>query len=225
MQEKWLECEDFPWAGNILARGFTEFMQLEQCHFNMLSPTSGQLIVEEGTSQPEYVEFQMYLPPEVACLDLSLLESPLGIADLFVRLIDRLVNGVEGCNVELHMSLSNYLDDLLPDFIGGRPKCREDPLHSIEQAVIGWHENAINESGIIHVTPQNWNQTFRIPIQAVTDNKKDGDLSTTFGLRLVVDGLVWHTERVKVDILDRDPSTSSICKSLNDPHITTFDGR
>lgn len=70
----------------------------------------------------------------------------------------------------------------------------------INQAVIGWHDQAESASCIINVTNSNWNATYRVPVQATVDHKVDGDFNITFTTKLVAGGTIKHTTKLEVSV-------------------------
>ena len=69
----------------------------------------------------------------------------------------------------------------------------------IKQAVIGWHENAVNNSGILTLTNDNWNQTFSIPLKATVDGKLDGNIQdASFTLKLKAGFFTLQTLKIPV---------------------------
>ena len=77
-------------------------------------------------------------------------------------------------------------------------RCHDNRV-AIRQAVIGNHEWASGtETCIINVTMENWNTSHSVPIWPSIDLKEDGNVSTTFTLKLVVDGSVKYNKKVPV---------------------------
>ncbi len=79
--------------------------------------------------------------------------------------------------------LSIYKECFTDAYIDDVYSCRDNTI--LKQAVIGWHEHAINESGYIQLNSENWNETFSVPVRAVIDGKADGDITgASFTLKL-----------------------------------------
>ena len=82
----------------------------------------------------------------------------------------------------------------------------------IDQAVIGWHDHAINDSCRILVNNDNWNDTYRLPVRAVVDGKAAFTYTDSSGtvtvdrytgnlnIKVVVDGATRYTRRINVSI-------------------------
>ncbi|XP_064632393.1 uncharacterized protein LOC135490806 [Lineus longissimus] len=99
---------------------------------------------------------------------------------------------------------------------------------TMPQAVVGYPGTKVEEAfcGTM-VSSTNWDETITIPIKAKVDNKYDKDQTRQIILEAVcvVDGNVKEvvtSTQITVNVKDKD--CSGICKSLNDPHMTTFDG-
>ena len=78
-------------------------------------------------------------------------------------------------------------------------RCRNGT--AINQVAIGWHDQATDSSaGIIPLTSHNWNATFRVPLAAVVDYKREEDpyLNVSFTLKFTVDGITLNTTKIPV---------------------------
>ncbi|GAB1607640.1 hypothetical protein Ahia01_001047900 [Argonauta hians] len=78
------------------------------------------------------------------------------------------------------------------------------------------------------ITPENWNGEMKIPVLATSDGLRDGKQKGTVIIsgQLMLNGKVEIEKKigsVNLEIIDRD--SKGVCKSINDPHMTTFDGR
>lgn len=75
--------------------------------------------------------------------------------------------------------------------------------------------------------PIKWGQDIEIEIEATVDQIKDGTKSRIIQVQLMVTVGQTHTvvdvARIPVEI--RDSKSMATCRSINDPHITTFDKR
>ncbi|CAI9738780.1 Willebrand factor D and EGF domain-containing [Octopus vulgaris] len=100
----------------------------------------------------------------------------------------------------------------------------------IPQVVLAWHVKdspSIRSSCQINIQADNWNSVYVLNLKAVADNKIDGNKlgyikmtanykqSTSQSIKL------WEETR-KLSVIDLD--RPAVCMSLNDPHMTTFDG-
>ncbi|XP_029649426.2 uncharacterized protein LOC115223143 [Octopus sinensis] len=101
---------------------------------------------------------------------------------------------------------------------------------SIPQAVFGaqFHSEGKYEGCMYTITDINWNKVLKIPIMATLDGLRDKTQKRTVILsgQVVFNGTVEMEKvlgSVDLEIIDRDKS--SICKSINDPHMTTFDNK
>uniref|UniRef100_A0A0L8G0B6 VWFD domain-containing protein n=1 Tax=Octopus bimaculoides TaxID=37653 RepID=A0A0L8G0B6_OCTBM len=99
----------------------------------------------------------------------------------------------------------------------------------IMQAVVGFNTCQKNTSCCaLHFTMDNWNQLRTLPIKAVVDSLRDKtqtrilDISASLVYKGDTITKSWVTN-VKVTIVDNSNS-GAVCKSINDPHMTTFDG-
>lgn len=80
----------------------------------------------------------------------------------------------------------------------------------------------------IEITQDNWQDAHRFVLAAKIDLKFDGNQTrnVTLVYRKMVGDQVKETRTLctyKVIVIDRDDKAQ--CKSINDPHITTFDGQ
>ena len=77
-------------------------------------------------------------------------------------------------------------------------RCRNGT--GINQLAIGWHEHAVNASGIIVLERSNWEDTFRVPVVATVDHKVEVDNYTevNFTIKMVVDGSIDNTTKILV---------------------------
>lgn len=80
----------------------------------------------------------------------------------------------------------------------------------------------------IEITRANWRDLHKIIMAAKIDLKYDGNQTREVSLvyRKVVGGVVKTTRTVcsyTVVVMNRD--SKSQCKSVNDPHLVTFDGQ
>jgi hypothetical protein len=225
--------KDLSWLGDVISRVIIEYLDFDKCMLNVISPS--EIRVEEG-GEAEMVEFQVYLPPSVMCIDIGFTSTPVGMVTALVKWI---TGDTFTCNPRVTLTTSNYVNNLLSKRIPGipvlgtiqlgRPSCRNNKM--IKQAVIGWHENAINESGIIHITESNWNQTFMVPVRASIDGKLDGDVTdASFTLKLKAGFITQQTIKIPLSMIDRDVlrvdlqrKAVSTCSVINDPHIVSFD--
>ncbi|KAK7469516.1 hypothetical protein BaRGS_00036462 [Batillaria attramentaria] len=78
----------------------------------------------------------------------------------------------------------------------------------------------------IQVTNENWRGTSSIPVTANQDGWLDGATESTITLTVRVGDQIFYQESdktIKVTVSDQD--TRAVCYSLNNPHVTTFDGK
>ncbi|XP_078311472.1 von Willebrand factor D and EGF domain-containing protein-like [Crassostrea virginica] len=75
--------------------------------------------------------------------------------------------------------------------------------------------------------PAQWRQDVEIEIEATVDMIKDGKKTRTVQIQLMI--VVGSTTRLfdvaRIPVEIRDAKSVGMCKSINDPHITTFDKR
>ncbi|KAJ8316790.1 hypothetical protein KUTeg_004694 [Tegillarca granosa] len=99
----------------------------------------------------------------------------------------------------------------------------------IQQAVIG--DIGTNSNDIscgVRVTNSNWRSVFSIPVKAKIDGLYDGEQSRILNIegQLSANGSLSNATLFKdIKVKVKNVDVSSVCRSVNDPHITTFDGR
>lgn len=75
--------------------------------------------------------------------------------------------------------------------------------------------------------PVQWGRDIEIEIEATVDQIKDGSKTRTIQVQLMVlvgqRATLFDVARIPVEV--RDAKSVGRCKSINDPHITTFDKR
>lgn len=75
--------------------------------------------------------------------------------------------------------------------------------------------------------PVQWGRDVEIEIEATVDMIKDGKKTRTVQIQLMI--VVGSTTRLfdvaRIPVEIRDAKSVGMCKSINDPHITTFDKR
>ncbi|XP_064631285.1 uncharacterized protein LOC135489721 [Lineus longissimus] len=107
-------------------------------------------------------------------------------------------------------------------------RCRNGNM--IHQAVVGWGETDVTVENAfcgILITNENWQQELHLKIKAKIDGKYDGNqirkcdvvIKQIHQLQVVKTTFI---STVTVKIINRD--FRSICSSVNDPHMKTFDG-
>jgi hypothetical protein len=99
------------------------FRSCSQVHDVDNVTVSNPILVEEG-GEARMMEFKTYLPPEVMCFEPGILNAPI---ILVVDVIMAMFNLSSQCNVQIQMSTSNYMYDVMPYFnllniSIGRPK-------------------------------------------------------------------------------------------------------
>ncbi|CAH1784933.1 unnamed protein product [Owenia fusiformis] len=115
--------------------------------------------------------------------------------------------------------------------LGVQPACRKKHKKNkrttiISQAVFGDHTYAEDDTTCgINVQDSTWQQHNRIPIYAKLDNRRDGHRirELTIGMSIVQDtreSEYIDLETCEINIRDR---WERQCKSVNDPHLFTFD--
>jgi hypothetical protein len=95
---------------------------------------------------------------------------------------------------------------------------------TLPQLVLRWMDSSsMNACGIM-LTNQNWQLVHSVIVRAVIDGKKDGDqerdliVSATLKQNITV-----AVRTINVKVIDTDQV--AVCQSINDPHMTTFDGK
>lgn len=106
----------------------------------------------------------------------------------------------------------------------------------VPQALIGWvgekQSNTPEACGVV-VNCHNWENPISIPVYATVDGKYDRDQTVNYNVHAnilnVQSGSVTATPQTlnigKVSVTTKDNDHKSVCSSVNDPHMTTFDGR
>ncbi|KAH9523927.1 hypothetical protein Btru_047520, partial [Bulinus truncatus] len=125
-------------------------------------------------------------------------------------------SGSESCHINIDISLSNPVESLCPNGT------------SIPQAVVAIRKNfsEINSCGI-QLTNIDWQSIYTVQIKATTDLTYDGNHN--LGLNLTKEFIFngsshsHQSHSAIVNVIDKD--TDAVCSSINDPHITSFDGR
>ncbi|XP_060084593.1 uncharacterized protein LOC132563855 [Ylistrum balloti] len=164
--------------------------------------TTDKLVLTEGRV-PQYITVNSTAPPHMFCC-----------------------RGCKGqCTVLIHTHT---------DYDRHDKKCRQWVL---PQVVIGWKgpsQTARPESCGASLSQSNWQGLLQIPITAMVDNMYDRDHSThvtvqvhvTYPRQPPIVTSTSHTVNIgRIDVVAKDNDHRSMCTSLNDPHITTFDGR
>ncbi|XP_041368567.1 uncharacterized protein LOC121382945 isoform X2 [Gigantopelta aegis] len=101
----------------------------------------------------------------------------------------------------------------------------------IPQAVISWRDNqGVMSSCGVTLTNENWQSEQLIYVQATVDGRHDNNQRRTLEISAQVEysGTLLVQETVSVatvTLLIKDTNWHAVCKSINDPHMTTFDGR
>ncbi|ESP04533.1 hypothetical protein LOTGIDRAFT_176337, partial [Lottia gigantea] len=97
----------------------------------------------------------------------------------------------------------------------------------IPQAVIAWTGD-VDQAPFCGVTlsKAKWNEYHLIAVKGVVDSLKDGDKNRVVEVWVSV---ITKVKTIKIELGQvklkiKDGDKASICKSVNDPHITTFDG-
>lgn len=164
--------------------------------------TSGKLVLTEGKA-PQYVTVNSTAPPQMFCCP--------------------------GCKGKCTVLIQTHTDYDRHD-----KKCRQWVL---PQVVIGWKGTSQSEhaeSCGASLSQSNWQGLIQIPIIAMVDNLYDRDHSTHVTVQAHVTfprqpPIVTSTSLTlnigRLDVVAKDNDHRAICTSLNDPHITTFDGR
>ena len=77
-------------------------------------------------AEPTMITFRTYLPPDVLCFQPEILDAPIA---LILSLVGAIFNISAECNIQVQMSTSNYMYDMMPyikaPILGlniGRPK-------------------------------------------------------------------------------------------------------
>ncbi|XP_061171737.1 von Willebrand factor D and EGF domain-containing protein-like [Saccostrea echinata] len=73
------------------------------------------------------------------------------------------------------------------------------------------------------ITMNNWDSGVVIPVKAASDGLKDRDKGRNIRIYLQTSNKTELISTVPVTIVDGDKI--AVCSSINDPHMTTFDGR
>ncbi|XP_050396690.1 von Willebrand factor D and EGF domain-containing protein-like [Patella vulgata] len=114
--------------------------------------------------------------------------------------------------------------------ITANKECRCSENIVFPQLVIGWKPSLGYTKPFCgsSVTVGNWESMIQIPVKATVDGLYDKDMYRYVHVVAVITGSIIHkTEthdigKVKVQIYNRDYKAT--CASVNDPHITSFDG-
>ncbi|CAH1799566.1 unnamed protein product [Owenia fusiformis] len=124
---------------------------------------------------------------------------------------------IEKCTLQFDVSVEKVRQEW---------KCRKRTV--ISQAVIGWNGRPEDAFCGVVVTETTYQRLIRIPIRAKIDFKYDRNQQRVVWIEAAhkVAGNVVRVEKIKqisVAIIDRD--RKSQCRSVNDPHLTSFDGK
>ncbi|KAK7469526.1 hypothetical protein BaRGS_00036472, partial [Batillaria attramentaria] len=93
----------------------------------------------------------------------------------------------------------------------------------VPQVVLHWMSEERSSCGLT-LTNRNWEVLHTLLVRATIDSKKDGDQQRNVILTVSVSQNVSYTvQTFEVTVKDRDQV--AICQSINDPHMTTFDGK
>ena len=77
--------------------------------------------------------------------------------------------------------------------------------------MIGYHDHAVNQSGVIHLDSSNWNETFYIPIMASIDTKADGDYESEVTIKLRAGTIL--RENVKIPVCTLSSMDQNFCSN------------
>ncbi|XP_033756295.1 uncharacterized protein LOC117339040 [Pecten maximus] len=164
--------------------------------YNVIETITEDVTISEGGSSKN-LTFRSMVPPRLLC-----------------KVADRSGN----CNVTVWTSLRAHNEKRCP---GGSP---------IAQAVFPTTtDNSTGHMavcGAMATSNVTWKKDINIPILAKIDGINDGDQKKSIQVEIRVDTAAsltrYTTNRIKLTVEDRDKS--AVCKSINDPHMTTFDG-
>ncbi|BFZ01819.1 hypothetical protein BsWGS_04858 [Bradybaena similaris] len=96
---------------------------------------------------------------------------------------------------------------------------------TLPQLAVRWLDESPRSSSscAVTLTNTNWNRIQTILVRAVADGKIDGDQERSIIISAQLSQtLIVAVQTVKVTVVDAD--YVAICQSINDPHMTTFDG-
>ncbi|CAH1783178.1 unnamed protein product [Owenia fusiformis] len=158
---------------------------------------SGSIVLDEG-GPPEYLNMTFQCSPTQIC--------------------QAIANDHPDCQVMLNMNVEDPTG-------AASPKCMTsgDP---ISQVIIGKHDFQFPDSScVLSIHDHTYNKPHLIPLVATIDLKYDGDQERNLSLNLNVNlgGSEHRFESLTIKVIARDMDTQAMCKSINDPHITTFD--
>lgn len=72
-----------------------------------------------------------------------------------------------------------------------------------------------------------WPEDFQLPVVATVDRLYDGVAETTLNVNATAmcgDSVAFTKVIGQVKVTVTDGDKSAVCKSINDPHMTSFDG-
>ncbi|XP_035827995.1 uncharacterized protein LOC118477191 [Aplysia californica] len=126
------------------------------------------------------------------------------------------------CDVDTNVSCSI--------FIGFEVQHSKDDIvcpvtnETVPQLVFwGLLDNSAVSCGVV-LTNENWQTALSVLVRAVVDGKTDGDQERSVNVTAVLSHTITVSlQTFTVKVIDSDQV--AVCQSINDPHMTTFDGR
>lgn len=108
-----------------------------------------------------------------------------------------------------------------------RDSCRLSVISSLKTASRELVFRSPDTNNSMCSYPVQWGRDIEIEIEATVDQIKDGKKTRTIQVQLMVlvgqRATLFDVARIPVEV--RDAKSVGRCKSINDPHITTFDKR